>query len=104
MPSFTDVKLVQQQSTCVVIVIAFVTNYCVPSSSHATNKLMKVNSLYWLVVDFEGEKMSAQTKFEDSVATKIYFYHLESLAVLTFIIKVLSHFKPVLHLLNNWIY
>lgn len=76
MPSFTDVKLVQQQSTCVVIVIAFVTNYCAPSSFHAANKLMKVNSLNWLVVDFEDEKMSAQTKFEDFATTKIYFYHL----------------------------
>ena len=103
MPFVSDVRLIQQQSTYVAVVIAFVRNYCGPNNFHAIDKLMKANSQYWLVVDFKDEKMSAQTKFEDSVTIKIYFYHLESLVELTFIVKESYHSKPVLHLLNNWI-
>lgn len=87
MPFVFDVKLIQQQSTYVVVAIAFMTSYCALNNFHARDRLMKANSRYWLVVDFMDEKMSAQIMFEDSVTIKIYSFHLESLAELTFIIK-----------------
>lgn len=46
MPFVSDVRLIQQQSTYVAVVIAFVRNYCGPNNFHAIDKLMKANSQY----------------------------------------------------------